>query len=86
MPKKGENNYDKLFKIRPFLNYILKNSQLLYNPKKIISIDESMIKFKGRHSTKQYLLKKPIKRGCGLWPIKMDTYEILRCIWENQGI
>jgi hypothetical protein len=66
MPKRGENNNDKLFKItilkRPFLNYILKNSHILYNPNKIILIDESMIKFKGRHSAKQYLPKKRIKR------------------------
>lgn len=52
MPKKGEDNYDKLFKIRPFLDFILKNSQLLCNPNKIIAIDESIIKFKGRHSAK----------------------------------
>lgn len=69
IPKKGEDNYDKIYKVRPFLNFILKNSQLLYNPNKIIAIDESMIKFKGRNSAKQYLPKKPIKRGYKVWAL-----------------
>lgn len=69
MPKKGDKHYDKLYRIRPFLDFILKNSQRLYNPNKIIAIDESMIKFKGRHSAKQYLPKKPIKRGYKVWAL-----------------
>jgi hypothetical protein len=31
------------------------------------SIDESMVKFKGRSSLKQYLPLKPIKRGVKIW-------------------
>lgn len=34
-----------------------------------VSIDESMIKFKGRSSLKQYLPKKPIKRGFKVWTL-----------------
>ena len=32
-----------------------------------VSIDESMIKFKGKSSLKQYLPSKPIKRGYKVW-------------------
>ena len=31
------------------------------------SIDESMIKFKGRNTMKQYMPKKPVKRGYKVW-------------------
>lgn len=40
MPKKGDEHYDKLYRIRPFVDFILKNSRRLYNPNKIIAIDE----------------------------------------------
>lgn len=69
IPKRGEVNFDKLYKVRPYLNFILKNSQALYNPNRIVAIDESMIKFKGRNSCKQYMPKKPIKRGYKVWAL-----------------
>ncbi|XP_025419597.1 piggyBac transposable element-derived protein 3-like [Sipha flava] len=37
------------------------------NKEKEISVDESMIKFKGRSSIKQYNPMKPIKRGYNIW-------------------
>ena len=39
----------------------------LYHPHKEVSIDEAMIPFKGRSSMKQYLPKKPVKRGFKVW-------------------
>ena len=42
---------------------MLKNFQKAYNPSRELSIDESMIGFKGRLSFIQYLPKKPTKRG-----------------------
>ncbi|CAH1989313.1 unnamed protein product [Acanthoscelides obtectus] len=64
MPTKGAQDYDKLYKLRPFPNCLSKNCM---TPTKEVCIDESMIKFKGRHSLKQYLPKKPIKRGYKVW-------------------
>ncbi|KAL4127508.1 hypothetical protein QTP88_011675 [Uroleucon formosanum] len=69
IPKRSQVNFDKLYKVRPYLNFILKNSQALYNPNRIVAIDESMIKFKGRNSSKQYMPKKPIKRGYKVWAL-----------------
>jgi hypothetical protein len=63
IPKKGEIGYDKLYKVRPYLTILKYNFQKYYNPNKIIVVDESMIKFKGRSTLKQYMPKKPIKRG-----------------------
>lgn len=76
IPKRGEVNYKKLYKVRPYLNFILKNSQALYNPNRVVAIDESMIKFKGRNSCKQYMPIKPIKRDYKVWALA-DKYEYL---------
>jgi hypothetical protein len=72
-PKKGEAHYDKLYKVRPFLNYISRRFPLIFNPSRFLSIDESMIKFKGRSSLKQYIPMKPIKRGFKMWVIACAT-------------
>ena len=39
----------------------------MYNPGRELAVDEAMIKFQGRSSLKQYLPKKPIKRGIKVW-------------------
>ena len=39
----------------------------MYNRNKQVSIEEDMIPYKGRSSMKQYLLKKPVKRGFKIW-------------------
>ena len=44
-----------------------KKIQEIYNGTRELSVDESMIKFKGRSVLKQYLPIKPIKRGYKLW-------------------
>lgn len=62
-----DNNKDKLFKIRPLITKLNSNFMKLYDVRKVVSIDESMILFKGRHSIKQYNPMKPIKWGYKLW-------------------
>ncbi|KAF0690958.1 Uncharacterized protein FWK35_00038029, partial [Aphis craccivora] len=69
MPKRGETGYDKLYKVRPFLTKIKRNFQKYYNPHRIVAVDESMIKFKGRSTLKQYMPNKPIKRGYKVWSL-----------------
>ena len=59
--------YDKLFKIKQFLDQIIQLFQDVYSPLKHISIDESIIGFKGRLSWIQYMLKKPTKWGIKVW-------------------
>ena len=58
--KKGEPGHDPLHKLRPFLVPLLSNFQDNYTLSKEISIDETMIGFKGRLS---YMPKKPTKWG-----------------------
>ena len=67
MPARDSPGFDKLFKLRPFLNSIRANFLSQYVPHKQVAIDEAMIKFKGRSSLKQYMPMKPIKRGIKMW-------------------
>ncbi|KAJ8890138.1 hypothetical protein PR048_009645, partial [Dryococelus australis] len=64
LPRPGDVNYDKLYKLRPFLSRVAENFQKNFDPSEIIAVDESMIKFKGRSSLKHYIPNKPIKCGC----------------------
>ena len=45
---------------------------MLYRPTCHNAIDEAMIRFKGRSSAKQYMPKKPIKRGIKVW-VRADS-------------
>ena len=52
--------YDKLFKIRKVLDVLLPRFSEVYNPKRNLSIDETLIKFKGKIYFCQSI---PIKHG-----------------------
>ena len=60
---KGQPGHDPLYKIRPFAEALIKNCQLSYNLGRDVSIDESMIGFKGRLHFVQYMPDKPTKWG-----------------------
>lgn len=66
-PPKDSPHYDKLYKLRPVITAINNQfkSQMTNSSKQ--SVDECMVKFKGRSSLKQYMPKKPIKRGFKVW-------------------
>lgn len=63
MPRYGSPSFDKLFKIRPYLNFLSNIFLQCYKPTRYISVDEIMVKFKGRSTLKQYMPMTPIKRG-----------------------
>ena len=50
----GTPQYDRLGKVRPILEFLNNKFLTLYNPNRDNSIDEAMIKFKGRSVMKQY--------------------------------
>lgn len=64
---KSHSEYDKLHKLRPLLDLLNKNIGKIYSPSSFVTIDESMIAFKGRCVLKQYMPLKPIKRGYKVW-------------------
>ena len=57
---KGQPGYDALYKLRTFMDPLLENFQAAYSLGHI-SIDESMIGFKGRLYFIQYMPYKPNK-------------------------
>lgn len=67
MPKRDAPNFDRLYKVRPLLQHLEKAFKTALLPSEVLAIDESMIKFKGRSFLKQYMPKKPIKRGYKVW-------------------
>ena len=66
---------DKLSKVRPLIEKANAQFTKLYYVRRVQSIDESMVLFKGRSTLKQYCPMKPIKRGYKLWVrADMDGY------------
>ena len=66
-PKRGSREDSKICKVKNFTEILQGNLKKIYSLGRYESIDESMIKFKGRSSLKQYLPLKPIKRGYKVW-------------------
>ena len=66
-PKGGEDNFDRLYKVRPVLAGILDRIETVYEPSKCMSIDEGMIAFRGRLCFRQYMPAKPTKYGVKVW-------------------
>ena len=66
---KDHPEYDPLYKIRPVLDRCAATYLEHIIPGKKISVDESMLKFKGRLYFKQYLPMKPVKWGIKLFAL-----------------
>ena len=60
-------SHDRLFKVRPVIDKLRNTFAEHYVPGQNVSVDESMVRFKGRSTLKQYLPMKPIKRGFKVW-------------------
>ena len=76
-PKRGDPNFDKPYKVRPFIDTLQKNVLKYYDPDEVMSADESMISFKSRSSLKQYMPKKPIRRGYKVWMLACKSAYVL---------
>jgi len=66
-PNKEDLSYNKLYKIRPMITCLNKNFKNCFKPNMHQNLDESIVKFKGRSTLKQYNPMKPIKHGYKLW-------------------
>ena len=65
---------EKVWKLRWFLKDLNTRFQEAYTPYRNCTIDESMVKFKGRLSFRQYMPAKPIKWGIKVWVLcESDT-------------
>ena len=80
-PQRGDIAFDKLYKIHPFINLVTQNFKDNYVPNQKISIDESMISYKGRLSFIQYLPKKKHKWGMKAW-VLADSFNGYTWGWK----
>ena len=78
---RGQPGHDRLHKVRPILDRLSRVFLYLYHPHQQNSIDEAMVRFKGRSSLKQYMPKKPIKRGFKVW-CRCDSVNGYTCFFQ----
>ena len=78
---RGSPGYDKLHKVRPVITTLTQTFLSSYNPHRENSIDEAMVGFKGRSSLKQYVPKKPTKRGIKVW-CRSDSKNGYTCAFQ----
>ena len=67
VPAKNDENVDSLFKVRPFLEHLTRNFCKEYSCGRELTLDESMVPFKGRLGIKQRIASKPVPWGIKLW-------------------
>lgn len=67
----SDNNYpdasDKIWKLRPLMDRIKTKFLNFFEPEEHLCYDESMVKYFGRHSCKQFIRGKPIRFGYKIW-------------------
>lgn len=68
-PPRNHPEYDKLFKIRPLINFFSQKFAQLYIPEKHICIDESLILFTGRLGLKRHTRNKKDRSGVKLYKL-----------------
>ena len=73
LPSRGQDGYNRLGKVRPIISHFEKVFLESYQPHCEQAVDEAMIPFQGRSSLKQYLPKKPVKRGIKVW-VRGDSH------------
>ena len=47
-PRADSADYNKLYKLQPFLDLVIPKFQQVYKPNRQLAIDETLIKFKGK--------------------------------------
>lgn len=60
---------DKMFKVRPLADILIKKFLQWGLVHELLSVDESMIKYFGRHPSKQFIKGKPVRFGYKNWMI-----------------
>lgn len=58
---------NKMWKIQPLVDKVKKKCSENFVPEQNLSYDESMVKYYGRHSCKQFIKNKPIRFGYKIW-------------------
>ena len=62
-----DEDYDKLYKIRPLYNHLRDIFPCLYAPGENLAVDESMVPWRGRVAWRQFIANKPVRYGMKLY-------------------
>ena len=83
---RDQEGYDPLYKVRPLISATQESFQSGFYPGQNLTVDEAMVKFKGRCSFRQYLPSKPTKYGLKVWALcDADTYYMCRfCVYTGK--
>lgn len=80
------NENDKMWKLRPLTDKLKANFLKYFVPTENINFDESMVKYFGKHSCKQFIRGKPIRFGYKIWCLNADNgYLIQFEIYQGSG-
>ncbi|XP_025421406.1 piggyBac transposable element-derived protein 4-like [Sipha flava] len=87
IPEQNDNPTSRLHKIDKMTNYFNKTMEELYQPSKNVSIDESMVLFRGRLMFRQYIKNKRHKYGIKLYMMTESWGLVHRVlIYSGKGI
>lgn len=79
---------DKMFKLRPLITAINQRFQQFGIFTQCLSIDEQMVPYYGRHSSKMFIRGKPIRFGFKLWVLASDDgypYNVMVYCGKNRA-
>ena len=80
-PDTENNATDKLSKVRYLIDYVREKCKKLYHPYQHVSIDERMVRNKGRFTFRQFIKDKPTRWGMKLW-VMADASNGYTCDFE----
>ncbi len=85
-PGRTDPSFDRLYKLRLMLTVLSNAFRAAHEPSQEVSVDEAMVRFKGRSSLKP---KKPIKQGFKIWCLSdanggyLQDFQIYTGKWKN---
>jgi len=74
----GKQRVDRLYKIRPLINYFNNKMNSIYYPKEELSFDESMVLWRGHLIFRQYIQNKRYKYGIKLYTLTEPNGTIIK--------
>lgn len=66
-PQRGDDDYNRLFKVHRIMYMVLSNLKHIYEPSKPMSIDEGSIAYKGHLFFRQFMPAQLTKYGVKVW-------------------
>lgn len=82
----NSKNRSRIYKVEEILNYFNNRMNEIYEPSKNLSLDESMVLWRGRLVFRQYIKNKRHKYGVKLYMLTEPTGLVLKVlIYSGQG-